>query len=49
MDIEWRNYIFDCMIKMLLALAYPVVVWLSCMWLFFLAMIINWIDGSRWV
>jgi len=31
-----------------LALAYPVVVWLSCMWFFFLAMIINLIDGSRW-
>jgi len=33
---------------MLLALAYLFIVWLSCMWFFFLAMIINLIDGSRW-
>jgi len=37
--------ISDCMMNMLLALAYP----FCCMWLFFLAMIINLIDGSRWV
>jgi len=40
--------IFDCMMKILLALAYLVCLWLSCMWFFFLAMIINLIDGSRW-
>jgi len=48
LDIEWWETYLDCMIKMLLALAYPVYVWLSCMWFFFLAMIINLIDGSRW-
>ena len=35
MDIEWRNYIFDCMIKMLLALAYPV----CCMVVLYMAIV----------
>jgi len=38
--------IFDCMIKILLALAYPVVVWLSCMWLFFLRWSSIWLMGA---
>jgi len=34
--------------NMLMALAYPFRTWLCCMWLSFLAMIINLVDGSRW-
>jgi len=36
------------MMIMLLALAYPMYCMIVCMWFFFLAMIINLIDGSRW-
>ena len=36
------------MMIMLLALAYPMYCMIVCMWFFFLAMIINLIEGSRW-
>jgi len=45
-------YISDFIDEMILALAYPLFVWLSCVWYFSFAMIINllmWVEarGSR--
>ena len=38
--------IFDCMIKILLALAYPLLVWLLCMLFFYLCDDHQFLDGS---